>query len=131
LNQHLEPHACSCYDPTDSAEDDLERQALFTIIRYNAHDDAGKFALNQYKNYHPGKLTDFFLFLDEDKDPEIMAQALKTLLRGRDFIKFSYIAMLGLRKNTKRLKLHEDHHACLESFTERLSQLTETNLQRL
>jgi len=131
LERHLEPHACSRYDPTDSAEDDFERQALFTATRYNAHDEAEKFAFNQYKNFHPEKLIENFWFLNEDEDPKIMAKALKTLLGGRGFIKFSYVAMLGLRKDKKRHKLHEDHHACLESFTERLSQLTETNLQRL
>ena len=68
--------------------------------------------------------------MDEDEDPRIMTRALETLLEGRDFLKYSYVAMLGLRNDAKRLKLHDDHHTCLEMFTERLSQLTETNLHQ-
>ena len=130
LNRHLEAHSCNRYDSTDSTEDDFERQALFTATRYEAHDAAAVFALNQYKNYEPEKLIETYWFLNEDEDLEIMAQALETLLVGRNFLKYSYVAMLGLRKCAKRMKLHEDHHACLEMFTERLSQLTETNLHR-
>ena len=131
LNSHLEPHICNRYDPADSAEDDFERQALFTFPRYEAHDKAANFATDQYKSFDPEKLLETFWFLDEDEDPEIMAQAFKTLITGREFLKHSYIAMIGLRKDVYRLKLHEDHHGCLEMFTERLSQLTETNLQSL
>ena len=130
LSMHLEVHTCNRYDSSDSTEDDFERQALFTATRYEAHDTAAAFALNQYKNYEPAKLIETYWFLNEDEDAEIMAQALETLLAGRDFLKHSYVAMLGLRKDAKRLKLHEDHHDCLEMFTERLSQLTETNLHR-
>jgi len=115
----------------DSAEDDYERQALFTITRYEAHDAAAAFSTEQYENFDREKLLETFWFLDEGKDPEIMARALETLLEGREFLKNSYVAMLGLRKDAKRMKLHEDHHACLEMFTERLSQLTETSLHRL
>lgn len=131
LNSHLEPHTCNRYNLADSAEDDYERQALFTITRYEAHDAAAAFSTEQYENFDREKLLETFWFLDEDKEPEIMARALETLLEGREFLKNSYVAMLGLRKDAKRMKLHEDHHACLEMFTERLSQLTETSLHRL
>lgn len=131
LNSHLEPHTCNRYDSRDSGEDDFERQALFTFTRYEAHDTAAEFTRNQYKNFDPEKFSAAFWFLNEDSDLEIMDNALKTLLAGREFLKNSYVAMLGLRDDEKRLKLHEDHHGCLEMFTERLSQLTETNLHRL
>lgn len=131
LNGYLEPHTCNHYDATDSAEDDFERQALFTFARYEAHDTAAIFTANQYKRFDPNKYVATYWFLDEDQDIGIMENALKTLLAGREFLKNSYIAMLGLRKDKKRLKLHENHHGCLEMFTERLSQLTETNLHRL
>jgi len=131
LNRHLEPHTCSRYNLEDSAQDDYERRMLFTIPRYEAHDAAAKFSKQQYENLDQQELLETFWFLDEDKDPEIMARALETLLEGREFLKNSYVAMLGLRNDAKRLKLHEDHHACLEMFTERLSQLAETNLPRL
>jgi len=131
LNSHLEPHTCNRYDLRDSGEDDFERQALFTFTRYEAHDTAAEFTRNQYKNFDPEKFSAAFWFLNEDSDLEIMDNALKTLLAGREFLKNSYVAMLGLRDDEKRLKLHEDHHGCLEMFTERLSQLTENNLHRL
>ena len=131
LDSHLAPHVCNRYDSTDSAEDDFERQALFTFTRFEAHDTAALFTSVQYKNFDPEKFWSTYRFLQEDSEIEIMENALKTLLAGREFLKNSYIAMLGLRKDKKRLKLHEDHHGCLEMFTERLSQLTETNLHRL
>ena len=131
LDSHLGPHTCNRYDSTDSAEDDYERRALFTISRYEAHDAAAAFTMDQYKSFDPEKLLQTFWFLDEGEDPEIMDQALKMLLEGRKFLKNSYVAMLGLGKDTEGLKLHEDHHACLEMFAERLCQLTETNLQSL
>ena len=130
LDAHL-PHVCNRYDSIDSAEDDFERQALFTIKRYEAHGVAAEFTLDQYKSFDAEKLLETFWFLDEDEDPEVLAEALKTLLAARDFVKNSYVAMMGLRGHEKNLKRHEEHHACLEMFTERLSQLTETNLHRL
>lgn len=131
LNSHLEPHTCNRYDSTDSAEDDFEEQALFTFSRYEAHDAAAAFTMNQYKIFDPEKFLATYWFVDEDEDLKIMDNALKTLLASREFLKNSYVAMLGLRKDEKQLKLHEDHHGCLENFTERLSQLTEKNLHRL
>jgi ariadne-1 len=130
LNSHLEPHTCVRYDSADSAENDFERQAMYTTTRYEAHDAAAIFTLNQFKSFDPQKWLETYWFLDEDGDPEKMTQALKVLLEGRDFLKNSYVAMLGLAKDTKRLKLHDSHHECLEMFTEQLSHLTETNLHR-
>jgi ariadne-1 len=126
LDAHL-PHICNRYDSADSADDDFERQALYTVTRYEAHDGAAAFTLNQYINFEPKKFNETYWFLDQDKDPEIMAQALEILLAGRDFLKHSYVKLLYL-KDPKSAKLHEDHHGCLEMFTERLSQLTEMNL---
>ncbi|OEU21816.1 hypothetical protein FRACYDRAFT_158501, partial [Fragilariopsis cylindrus CCMP1102] len=123
LDAHL-PHICNRYDSADSADDDFERQALYTVTRYEAHDGAAAFTLNQYTNFEPKKFNETYWFLDQDKDPEIMAQALEILLAGRDFLKHSYVKLLYL-KDPKSAKLHEDHHGCLEMFTERLSQLTE------
>lgn len=131
LNHHMESHICNRYDPADSAENDFERHALFTASRYHAHDEAELFALSQSNNHQPHKLIEAFWFLDEDEDPEILCEALRIIVKARSFLKYSYVASFGLRKDPKRLKIHEGHHSCLEVFTERLSQLAETNLQRL
>ena len=126
LNSHLEPHTCNRYD---AAEGGFERQALFTVAWYEAHDGAAAFTANQYKNFEPEKFIESYWFLDEDENPEIMIRALKTLLTGRDFLKYSYIKNLFLN-DPKSIKLYEDHHACLEMFIGRLSHLTEANLHR-
>jgi len=131
MNSYMEPHTCNRYDSSQFVEDDVERQALFIIPRYDAHDSAAGFTMEQYRCFDPEKMLQRYWFLDENKDPDIMSKALDTLLKGRNFLKNSYIAMLGFRTDPTRLKLHEDHHACLEMFTERLSQLTETNLHSL
>jgi IBR domain, a half RING-finger domain len=159
LERHLQQHQCKPYDPSSAAENDYERHALFTASRYQAHDDARQFALNQLRTFVAEKLVESFWFLDEDEDPEILRRALSTLTASRLFLMNSYIAMLGLRggdggddvdydddagkeseenshrrdqhQQQRRFTQHELHHSCLEMFTERLAQLTETNLQRL
>jgi hypothetical protein len=130
LNRHLETHSCNRYDPIDSAEDEFERRALFTASRYQAHDDAEKFALEQLNSYQPEKLVEAFWFVTEEYS-EILRQGHETLVQARRFLKYSYIASLGMRNDQIRLEAHENHHACLEMFTERLNRLTETNLHRM
>jgi hypothetical protein len=61
LDSHLGPHTCNRYDSADSAEDDYERRALFTITRYEAHDAAAAFTMDQYKSFDPEKLLETFL----------------------------------------------------------------------
>lgn len=68
LDVHL-PHVCNRYDSADSADDDFERQALYTVTRYEAHDGAAAFTLNQYTNFEPKKFIETYWFLDQDKDP--------------------------------------------------------------
>ena len=78
----------------------------------------------------PEKLNEMFSFLTSD-DEAILQQALKTVIDARRFLKNSYIASLASRSDPKKLAVLESQQAALEIFTERLSQLTETNLQRL
>jgi ariadne-1 len=129
LNRHLEAHTCNRYDPVESAENDFERHALFTATRYEAHDHAEDFASEQLRSFHPEKLLEAFWFLDYEH-AEIFRNGLETLIHARCFLKYSYVASLGLRHKPETLRSHESHHACLEMFTERLSQLLEMNLQR-
>lgn len=128
LDSHLQEHHCKPYDP---AEDDFERHALSTVTRFRAHEDAKYFALKQSEAFSPEKLLEAFWFLDEGEAPDVLCRALATLAASRSFLMNSYIAMLGLLHDKPRHKQHGIHHACLETFTERLNQLTETNLQRL
>jgi hypothetical protein len=123
---------CNRYEASECAADDLERRALFVADRFQAHDGAEKFARDQYQSFHekPEKLAETFWFLTED-DEEILFCALETVVDARVFLKNSYIASFGLRNEPDNLGILESHQAALELFTERLSQLTETNLQRL
>jgi hypothetical protein len=129
---HSEDHACNRYDPSSSAEDDFERRALFVADRHQAHDAAELFARDQYKSFHekPEKLIEAFWFLTEE-DEGGLHDALETVVDARNFLKNSYIASFGLRNDPTGLGVLESHQAALEMFTERLSQLTETNLHRL
>ena len=132
LQAHSEDHVCNRYDPSSNAEDDLERRALFNADRYQAHDQAEQFALDQRKSLleKPEKLTEMFWFLTTD-DEAILQAALGTVIDARRFLKNSYIASFGSRSDSTKLAVLESQQAALEIFTERLSQLTETNLQRL
>jgi hypothetical protein len=65
-----------------------------------------------------------------DNDEATLHDALETVIDARKFLKNSYIASFGLRSEAAKLGILESHQSALEMFTERLSQLTETNLQR-
>ena len=132
LRAHSENHACNRYDQAANAEDDVERRALFLADRYQAHDVAEQFAHDQYKRFHenPEKLVQAFWFLAEEEE-EVLHDSLKTVVEARVFLKNSYVASFGLRNDPTQLGILESHQAALEMFTERLSQLVETNLHRL
>jgi len=150
LDRHLQQHQCKPYDLSASGDDDYERHALFTASRYQGHDDARKFVLDQARSFSGEKLIESFWFLDDGdmNGPAILQRAFTILTSSRLLLMNSYIEMLGLYSNSPgsvsdgdkdrnhnynydRYKQHEVHHSCLEMFTERLAQLTETNLQRL
>ena len=62
---------------------------------------------------------------------DVLIQAAETVLTARRFLKHSYVASFGLKEDPVGLCILENHQAALEIFTERLSHLTETNLQEL
>jgi ariadne-1 len=132
LHVHSQAHACNRYDPGVDADDESERRALFVTDRYKAHEEGEKFALDQARDFasKPEKLVEMFWFLSEDHE-EIQRMVLETLVDARNFLKHSYVAAFGMRNEPARLKRLETHQATLELFTERLSQLAETNLHPL
>ena len=93
LQTHSEDHVCNRYDPLSNAENDFERRALFNTDRYQAHNQAEQFELDQCKtlNEQPDKLTEMFSFLTLD-DEAILQQALETVIDARIFLKKIYIA---------------------------------------
>lgn len=131
LSRHSENHTCNRYDPTDDANDDHERRALFVAERYDAHLQAEQFAESQYKTTKekPEKLVEIFWFLTQE-DEDRLNDALLTLCKARKFLRNSYVASFGLRDHPGLLETLENYQSALEMLTERLSQLTETNLQR-
>ena len=132
LRKHSEPHTCNRYDPSSSAENDEEKRALFAAERFKGHEEAGLFASDQEKDFDgkAERLLDMFHFLDED-DMQVLGKAITTLVEARNFLKYSYMATMGMAKDPKKLDVFESHQAALEIFTERLNQLTETSLHPL
>ena len=132
LHVHSQAHTCNSYDPGMDADDESERRALFVTDRYKAHEEGEKFALDQARDFEnkAEKLVEMFWFLSVDHE-EILRMVLETLVDARTFLKHSYVAAFGMRKEPARLKRLETHQATLELFTERLSQLAETNLHPL
>ena len=132
LRRHSENHTCNRYDPADDADNDYERRALFVAERYEAHLQAQFFAESQLKTLEerPEKLVEIFWFLTKS-DEMTLIDGVLTLCDARKFLRNSYVASFGLRENPTRLKMLENYQSALEMLTERLSQLTETNLQRL
>jgi ariadne-1 len=132
LGQHSESHTCNKYNPIKDAVDNHERRALFVAERYEAHLMAEEFAASQYESTmkRPEKLIESFAFLTEE-DEITLCGALLTLCNARKYLRNSYIASFGFEGNQPGLDVLENYQGGLEMLTERLSQLTETNLQRL
>jgi ariadne-1 len=128
LGQHSERHNCNRYRPVDDARDNDERRALFVAERFEAHLQANEFAASQYESTK--KRIDFFAFISE-QDENALCGALLTLCNARRYLRNSYVASFGLRGNKPGLHVLESYQGALEMLTERLSHLTETNLQRL
>ena len=163
LRQHSEPHTCHRYDPSCSATDDEERRAIFAAERYKGHEDAGFFASEQAKYFDKKseRLLEMFSGFLRHDDMYILGKALSTLVDARNFLKYSYMAILGMKsssssltddydnndnyqdhdtqRNNKRRRLlqlqrhdiFESYQGTLEMFTERLNQLIETSLHPL
>lgn len=132
LQRHSENHTCNRFHPEDGAENADERRALFVAGRYDAHLQAEVFAENHLKTMseRPEKLVEIFWFLDA-QDETTLIDALFTLCKARKFLRNSYVASFGLRDKPSLLNTLENYQSALEMLTERLSQLTETNLQLL
>ena len=78
----------------------------------------------------PEKLIESFAFLTEE-DEITLCDSLLILCNARKYLRNSYIASFGFEGNQPGLDVLENYQGGLEMLTERLSQLTETNLQRL
>mmetsp|Transcript_18311 Transcript_18311/g.27120 ORF Transcript_18311/g.27120 Transcript_18311/m.27120 type:complete len:948 (+) Transcript_18311:648-3491(+) len=125
LRVHLEAHTCNKYEP--GGDDDIERRAVFLANRFQAHEEAEIFAQKQYKKFPENPTVSFIT----DDNYDTLLHAVSFSIDSRHFVKNSYITSFGLRNNAKMLAEYESHQGALEMLTERLSQLTELNLQRL
>ncbi|CAB9520759.1 IBR domain-containing protein 1 [Seminavis robusta] len=133
LGSHLEPHICNRYESHQSAENDDERRALFFTDRFQAHEDAEKFASREAKCFDEKreKLAAEILWFASDDDLDNMYTAARTLVRARNFLKNSYVAAWAMRKDLEHRDVFESHQANLELFTEKLSQLLLTKVHQL
>ena len=132
LSRHSESHTCNRYSPIAHSADNDERRALFVAERYDAHLIAEEFATRQLESTKKRleKLIETFSFLTEE-DETVLCDALLILCRARKYLRNSYIASYGLRANQLGLDVLENYQGALEMLTERLSELTETNLHHL
>ena len=85
------------------------------------------FALKQYEAFPENPTT---WFITED-NYAVLHQAVSFLIEARQFLRNTYVMSFALRRQTILLVEHECHQGALETLIERLSQLTELNLQRL
>ena len=127
LRFHSEAHTCNRYEPGEDDDDEVGGRAVFLVNRYQAHADAEVFALKQYKAF-PEHPTTWFI---TDDNYAVLHQAVSFLIEARQFLRNTYVMSFALRRQTSLLVEHECHQGALETLIERLSQLTELNLQRL
>lgn len=130
LQMHLQAHTCNRYDPVVGAEDDEEKRALFLTDRFQAHEEAEIYAKEKLK-----------VLLDDDQDTadkrwfiseeafELLVEAWRVLVRGRQFLKWSYVAAWALRHDATELDVFSMSQATLELVTERLNQMTLENTE--
>lgn len=132
LRRHLEPHVCNRYDQADNATNDDERRALFFTERYQAHHDAEEFALERIRNIEEQSevIAERLWYADEDQ-LDTYAETAATLVTARRFLKYSYVAMWSIRNNSEKGRIFERYQATLENVTERLTRLTDRNLENL
>jgi ariadne-1 len=125
LQMHMEPHACNRYDQSLNAEDDEERRALFFTERYQAHDEAEDFSRDQVRitAEKAEEIAKKFWFLSE-AHYDTLVEAQMTLVKARNFLKHSFIAVWAMRREPVKRGFFESHQATLEMVTERLSQMT-------
>jgi ariadne-1 len=127
LRVHLETHSCNQYNGMIDGDDEIERRALFLANRYQAHEEAELFARDQHRSISESSSV---WFLAED-DYGLLHEALGVVVEARKFLKNTYITSFGLRTSATVLSEYESHQGALELLTEKLSQLTEMNLQRI
>ena len=125
-------HTCNRYDPIAGAEDDDERRALFLSDRYQAHDDAEMYATEKLK-----------LLKDDDQHTaekgwfpteeafDVLVEAWEALVRGRRFLKWSYVAAWALRQSSAELDVFGMSQATLELVTERLNYMALADTESL
>ena len=105
-----------------SAERELERY-LHCYTRFQNH--------SQGQDYAKSELDKFKALQDEkDKsdssfDWEALGDALAQLVECRRVLKHTYVVTYVMEKKPVQRALYEDHQGQLESFTERLSGITE------
>eukprot|EP00980_Cylindrotheca_fusiformis_P031038 scaffold25736_cov117-Cylindrotheca_fusiformis.AAC.7 len=124
LRVHLETHSCNQYDSRQDTAGEIDRRALFLSNRYQAHDEAALYARDQLR-----RIQENAYYSTEDGDG--MLEALRVVVEARNFLKHTYVTSFGLRMNASDLAEYESHQGALEVLTEKLSQLTEMNSQRI
>lgn len=132
LDTHLMAHTCNRYNHLDSADSDDEKRGLFFTDRFQAHDEGEFFAKKQVEENESRlqRLCDRVWLLKND-DLECLWQGSEMLLCCRRFLKYSYVLAFGIRRRQDKLEIFENHQGVLELFTERLSELCETSLEKV
>jgi hypothetical protein len=126
LGVHLGAHTCNAYDP---AFDDAEQRGVWFTDRFQAHEEAELFANNQVKklDQNAQKVADRLFFVTDD-ELETLFAATEELVGARQFLKRSYVEAWAERDDASKRTLLASSQATLEFVTERLSQMTQTDL---
>ena len=132
LETHMMAHTCNQYNPADHAENDDEKMRLFFTDRFQAHEEAEIFTRKQLERIDDKveHLLDKFWLLGVEEAQELI-EAEETLLNARGFLKFSYVAVYGMKDDPSRRRVFESHQGALELLTETLSGMTEFNLDSM
>jgi len=125
----LSTHICNKYDP--AKHQTSKSRDIFYVLRFQAHDEAEKFAKQNITDNRNMKWMEDGPFCFSAEEKNTFKEAAESLVECRHFLKFSYIIAYSILDNPKKRVAFEKQQGALEMLTEKLSGLTEVNLETL
>jgi len=111
-----------------NAERELERY-LHCFNRFQNHSQGQEFAKTQSEKF--AQEQDEHEKSDSSFDWNALKDALAQLVECRQVLKYTYVVTYCLAEKPVERALFEDHQGQLESFTERLSEITEKDYKTI
>eukprot|EP01083_Nonionella_stella_P077534 211785_1 len=118
----------SQYENSNSTKNDLARY-LFYYERYFNHNDSLKFAEKQEEKAQ-STMDKMMAQGSPVRDVEFLLQAVRLVIQCREVLRWTYVHAFYITDKRKR-ELFEFQQGNLESYTEKISKMTESSIKEL